>query len=169
MKIRHSPHHWIAVAIVIAVALLTLSTAHGQQQRTDAAATFQGRPAMAGAQGGIGAQAGPPQGGIGVQGSEAAERAIRRRPAAVAATGSASQAGSASGSDVAAAREQVRKEGEDKNVRDKDPGIMPKKKDSGVAKDERSVTKKAKRAAKRTTERARHGVSPIDSTSPAGR
>ena len=65
MKIRHSPHHWIAVAVVLAVLLLTLSTAHGQS--SGAAATFEGRPAMAGAQAGQGAMAGPPQGGIAVE------------------------------------------------------------------------------------------------------
>ena len=67
MKIRHSPHHWIAVALVIAVLLLTLSEAHGQS--SGAAATFEGRPAMAGAQAGQGAMAGPPQGGIAVESS----------------------------------------------------------------------------------------------------
>ena len=67
MKIRHSPHHWIAVALVLAVLLLTLSEAHGQS--SGAAATFEGRPAMAGAQAGQGAMAGPPQGGIAVENS----------------------------------------------------------------------------------------------------
>jgi hypothetical protein len=67
MKIRHSPHHWIAVALVLAVLLLTLSTAHGQS--SGAAATFEGRPAVAGAQAGQGAMAGPPQGGIAVENS----------------------------------------------------------------------------------------------------
>ena len=65
MKIQHSPHHWIAVALVLAALLLTLSEAHGQS--TGAAATFEGRPAMAGAQAGQGAMAGPPQGGIAVE------------------------------------------------------------------------------------------------------
>jgi hypothetical protein len=68
MKTRHSPHHWILVALVLAALLLALNEAHGQS--TGSAAVFEGRPAMAGAQGGLGAQAGPPQGGIGVQGSE---------------------------------------------------------------------------------------------------
>lgn len=67
MKIQHSPHHWIAVALVLAVLLLTLSEAHGQS--AGAAATFEGRPAMAGAQAGQGAMAGPPQGGIAVENS----------------------------------------------------------------------------------------------------
>ena len=67
MKIRHSPHHWIAVALVLAALLFIVSEAHGQS--TGAAATFEGRPAMAGAQAGQGAMAGPPQGGIAVESS----------------------------------------------------------------------------------------------------
>lgn len=47
MKTQHSPHHWVAVALVLAAALLTLSEAHGQQ--SGAAAQFEARPAMAGA------------------------------------------------------------------------------------------------------------------------
>jgi hypothetical protein len=65
------------VALVLAALLLTLSEAHGQS--TGAAAVFEGRPAIAGAQGGLGAQAGVPQGGIGVQGSEVAERSMPER------------------------------------------------------------------------------------------
>ena len=47
MKIHHSRSHWVMVALVLAAFLLTLSEAHGQSP-------------------------GVPQGGIGVQGSEAA-------------------------------------------------------------------------------------------------
>jgi hypothetical protein len=75
MKIYHRPHHWIAVALVLAALLLTLSEAHGQS--TGAAATFEGRPAMAGAQAGQGAMAGPPQGGIAVE-SNADMTTLRR-------------------------------------------------------------------------------------------
>lgn len=74
MKFQHSPHHWVAVTLVLAILLLTLSEAHGQS--TGAAAAFEGRPAMAGAQAGQGAQAGPPQGGIAVESSS--ELAPRR-------------------------------------------------------------------------------------------
>lgn len=70
MKTPHRPHHWIAVALVLAASLLTLSEVHGQS--TGSAAPFEGRPALAGAQAGLGAQAGPAQGGIGVQGTVAA-------------------------------------------------------------------------------------------------
>lgn len=71
----HHPTHWIAVALVAALALLALE-AGGQS--AGAAAMFEGRPAMAGAQAGLGAQAGPPQGGIGVQGTQAAQLNLRR-------------------------------------------------------------------------------------------
>lgn len=73
--IRHHPTHWIAVAVVLVFALLTLREAHGQS--ANAAAMFEGRPALAGAQAGLGAQAGPPQGGIGLQGSDGAELNLR--------------------------------------------------------------------------------------------
>jgi hypothetical protein len=66
--IQHHPTHWIAVAIAVGLALLTLTEVHGQT--SGAGAMFEGRPALAGAQGGLGAQAGPPQGGIGLQGTE---------------------------------------------------------------------------------------------------
>lgn len=79
MKIHHRRSHWVAVALVLAALLLALDEAHGQG--AGAAAVFEGRPAMAGAQAGLGAQAGPPQGGVGVQGAEAAQRSLRvRRP-----------------------------------------------------------------------------------------
>jgi hypothetical protein len=54
----------------------------------------------------------------------------------------------------------------DRKVEDKD---VVRKKDPGIAKDERSAVKKSKRAAKRTVERARHGVSQIDAYEKAGR
>jgi hypothetical protein len=78
--IQHHPTHWIAVALVAALALLAFEVAGqgGAAQSTTAAGMFQGRPAMAGAQGGLGAQAGLPQGGLGVQGSQAAELNLRR-------------------------------------------------------------------------------------------
>jgi hypothetical protein len=159
MNRYHSPHHWIAVAIVVAAALFLLSNVWGQNN--GAAAMFQGRPAMAGAQAGMGAQAGPPQGGIGVQGNEAAERAIRRRPGA--SDNAMPQGKLEPTTDVADVRREVRKpDNKDNTIRDKDSGVQPKK-DTGVAKDE-GVVAKTKRAAKRVVQRARHGVSPIDST-----
>lgn len=68
MKIQHRPWHWAVVAAALAVALLTLSDAHGQ--KAGSAASFEGRPTMAGAQAGLGAMSGPPQGGLGVQSTE---------------------------------------------------------------------------------------------------
>ncbi|HYE39752.1 MAG TPA: hypothetical protein VEB23_07460 [Ramlibacter sp.] len=81
---KHVPHHrthWIAVALAIGFGLMALEVA-GQQATNNmspnAQAVFQGRPAMAGAQGGLGAMAGPPQGGIGLQGSDGAGLNLRR-------------------------------------------------------------------------------------------
>jgi hypothetical protein len=72
---RHHPSHWVGVALVAALALLAFEAAG---QTTSSSAVFEGRPALAGAQGGLGAQAGPPQGGIGLQGSEGAGLNLRR-------------------------------------------------------------------------------------------
>jgi hypothetical protein len=76
----HHPTHWIGVAVVAALALLAFEAA-GQQATNNlnpnAQAVFQGRPAMSGAQAGLGAMAGPPQGGIGLQGSDGAGRSLR--------------------------------------------------------------------------------------------
>ncbi|HSV35786.1 MAG TPA: hypothetical protein VLI46_09525 [Ramlibacter sp.] len=137
----HPPYHWIAVTLALAASLLTLSELHGQS--TGAAATFEGRPAMAGAQAGLGAQAGPPQGGLGVQGTDMAQVGVGR---------AATPANPASASD-ASARSDVK------------PG-----RDQSIAKDQRSATQKAKRAVKRTISRSRHGNAPIDSQgAPAAR
>lgn len=72
---KHHPTHWIGVAAVAALALLAFEATG---QTTGASAMFEGRPALAGAQGGQGAQAGPAQGGIGLQGTEGAELRLRR-------------------------------------------------------------------------------------------
>ena len=68
MKMQHRPWHWAAVAAALAVALLTLSDAHGQ--KAGSAASFEDRPTIGGAQSGLGAMSGPPQGGLGVQSTE---------------------------------------------------------------------------------------------------
>lgn len=79
----HHPTHWLGVAIVLLIALMAFE-AYGQQSvnsmnlSPNAQAVFQGRPAMAGAQAGLGAMAGPPQGGIGLQGSDGAGLNLRR-------------------------------------------------------------------------------------------
>jgi hypothetical protein len=146
MKIPHSRYHWIAVALAVAVLLLTLNVAHGQS--TGASAVFEGRPAMSGAQGGLGAQAGPPQGGIGLQGSDTRPGVAGTAPATAGATPAAA-APSAGNMNLPAPTDTAAK--------DVKPG-----RDQSLAKDQRSV-KKAKRAAKRTISRSRHGVSEIDS------
>ncbi len=64
----HKPYHWILVAAVLAAALFAVNHAWGGS--TGAAAVFEGRPAMAGAQAGQGPLAGPPQGGISPQGTD---------------------------------------------------------------------------------------------------
>lgn len=82
MRYRHHPTHWIAVAVAIGFGLLAMEVA-GQQIVNEvnispnASAVYQGRPAMAGAQAGLGALAGPPQGGIGLQGSDGAGLNLR--------------------------------------------------------------------------------------------
>jgi hypothetical protein len=152
MNMHHPPYHWIAVSLIVVVFLLTLSEAHGQS--TGAMAQFEGRPALAGAQGGQGAQAGPAQGGIGVQGSESAQRSVRlRKPSGLDDTPQGTRDNNLDatvpGTDVASRQEVV-------------PG-----RDHSMAKDQRSTVKKTKRAAKRTISRARHGVAEIDSSAGA--
>ena len=101
-----------------------------------------GLPAMAGAQGGLGAQAGPPQGGIGVQGSDLSPPRDASKP-------QRSQ-------EVAPPRDSTK------------PGSaqeVTKPRDTSLASDERSAVKKSKRAAKRTVKRSRTGVGEIDTTS----
>lgn len=155
MKIQHSPHHWFWVVLVLAVLLLMLSEARGQS--TGAAAVFEGRPSMAGAQAGLGAQAGPPQGGLGVQGSDAAQRTIAPRRQATAQDMPQGTHEATAGMDVATAKAEVASRQDVKPSRD-----------SGIAKDQRSAVKKVKRAAKRTISRNRQGINPIDADSNAG-
>ena len=140
---HHSPFHWLVVAAVAIIALFTFGYARGQG--SNAAAAFEGRPAMAGAQGGLGAQGGMPQGGIGVQGNEAAQRQLNLRkpngldslPAVPAATPAVASV--ATRSDVT---------------------LVPKK--DGVAREMSSPARKVKKAARRTLQRSRTGVGVID-------
>lgn len=155
MKMHHTRYYWLLVALAVAAFLFTLGEAHGQGG--GAAAAFEGRPALAGAQAGQGAQAGPPQGGIGVQGSELAERGLRP--------------GSPSGLDDV--RRAQRQRHQDMEIAaaaatdlDRRKDVEPAR-DRSLAKDERSSVTKGKRAVKRTISRARHGVSQIDSAQQA--
>ncbi len=136
MNSHHSPHHWIPVVVIVAVALLTLGEARGP--RTDSSAVFEGRPAMAGANGGTGAMAGPPQGGIGVQGQDQSEVALRRRMQAP--------------NDAIAQNHAVRDH--------KD--AVPRDRDTGMAKNRESVAQRAKNAIKRLIGRSKHGSSGND-------
>ena len=147
---HHSPTHWLVVAVVAIVALFTFGHARGQG--ANASAAFEGRPSLAGAQGGLGAQAGMPQGGLGVQGNEAAQRQLNlRKPSGLGAMPATpatepSMAPVSSRSDVT---------------------LVPKKDE--VARDVRSPTRKVKKAAKRTLERSRTGVGGFDTGSNAPR
>jgi hypothetical protein len=71
---RHPVAHWLGVAAVAGLGLLAFEV---MGQSTNAQAQFEGRPAMSGAQAGLGAMAGPPQGGIGLQGNDGAQLNLR--------------------------------------------------------------------------------------------
>ncbi|MBG9389023.1 hypothetical protein [Caenimonas aquaedulcis] len=148
MKVHHTPAHWVLVALTLAALLLVLRDAHGQG---GSAAVFEGRPAQAGANGGLGAQAGMPQGGIGVQGTDAAQRSLRL--------------GKPTGLDE---MRQAKREGLDMvEAADKDTSIrkdIAPARDRSVAKEERSSTKKVAKSAKKTWRQARHGTMQIDAT-----
>jgi len=81
MMTPHHRTHWLGIALVLMLALMAFE-AWGQPPNhvlsPNAGAVFQGRPAMAGAQAGLGAMAGPPQGGIGLQGADGAGLNLRR-------------------------------------------------------------------------------------------
>lgn len=127
---------WVAAAVA-AVALLTLSEAHGQS--AGAQAQFEGRPAMAGAQAGAGAAAGLPQGGLGPQSADD----LPRRDAAP------------------GLPDRLGPKGEKEPPRDALP--TQRDRDPGVAKPQQSARDKLSRGAKRTRDAARHGVNPIGS------
>ena len=106
-------------------------------QATGAGAVFEGRPAMAGAQGGQGAQAGMAQGGLGVQGSEGQTGVNLRKPTGLDAATPAVPRDPGVGSPGAA------------------KGELAPRKDPGIAKEQRSGAAKARRVVKRAGERAR--------------
>ena len=140
----HTPTHWVTVALVTAAALFAISDVHGQS--AGAAAVFEGRPTMSGAQGGLGAQGGMAQGGIGVQGADGAQRALNlRKP---------------SGLDTASMPQGAPVD----MVAKSDVAATP---DKSVVKEERSAVKKSKRGIKNTLSNKRHGVTPIDAAARA--
>lgn len=153
---------WIAAAAVLPVTLCMVGHVYGQATgSTGSEAVFQGRPAMAGAQGGTGAMAGPPQGGIGPQsvdqaggglvlgapGKKGADAPVPRDPGV----------GTPGNSGVGVPGNA----GELKPQRDRDAGEVIKRDRDATGTE--STTRKAKRGAKRSYERARHGVSGVDS------
>lgn len=128
---HHSAFHWFVVTLVAMLALFTVNHAWGQS--SNAAAAFEGRPALAGAQGGLGAQGGMPQGGIGVQGNEAAQRQLNlRKPSGLDAMPSVP--GAVPEVVPVPTRSEVT--------------LVPKK--DNIAKEMRSPVKKIRKAAKRT-------------------
>jgi hypothetical protein len=141
----HSPNHWIPVAMVLAATLFMLSEAHGQH--TGAAAVFEGRPAMAGAQAGQGALAGPPQGGVGVQGAQDAGVSISR-PAAGVTPRDEMRAANANADAAANSNASANTSGNAVVPKRSDVDLAPRQ-DSGIARDERSAAKKTEQAAKR--------------------
>ena len=142
MTTHHKSFRWTSTALTLVTSLLMLSEAMAQTQ--GAGAVFEGRPAMAGAQGGQGAQAGPPLGGLGVQGSESQKGLNLRKP---------------SGLDAMPAVPR-------------DPGVNPvggspnditPKKETGIAREQRSAASKVKRAARRTADRSNNRPSGMES------
>lgn len=82
MRYRHHRTHWIGVALALGLGFVALEaiaqqTVNEMQLSPNAGAVYHGRPAMSGAQAGLGAMAGPPQGGIGLQGSDGAGLDLR--------------------------------------------------------------------------------------------
>jgi hypothetical protein len=151
---------WVVAAAIVAVALFTVGNVHGQT--SGSAAAFEGRPAMAGAQGGTGAMAGPPQGGLAPQSPSDPGGGIaapRNNPAA---NGPTVPRDTGPIPRDPGLDRSVGGSGEVRPQRDRDDVIKRDRDDNGVQQQGRT-TSKAKRAGKRTVERARHGVSGVDS------
>jgi hypothetical protein len=140
--------HWIGVAAVAAALGLGFSETHGQGITANAAA--EGRPAMAGAQGGLGAQPGLQQGGLGVRGVDGQQQleiSLKRR-------GDEREPPLASVTEMKVVQAEADKRSPEE--------IKPMPKKPKEVKPDRSASAKAARAAKRSVERARHGVSGVD-------
>ncbi|HSV51433.1 MAG TPA: hypothetical protein VLJ57_04910 [Burkholderiaceae bacterium] len=151
MLSENRPHlfHWIGAAAVAAALALSVSEVRGQGGG-GAAAAAAGRPAMSGAQGGLGAQPGLQQGGLGTQGEAPAQVEIPLRRHG---TGQSESPLVAASGSVAA-----QLHAEDRKPSDVSP--LPKKTDA--IKPQRSTTRKAVRATKRSLDRARTGVGEVD-------
>lgn len=144
---------WIAVAAVLPVTLFAFGHVHGQGTGSDA--VFQGRPAMGGAQGGTGAMAGPAQGGVAPQSvDQSGGGLVLRRP------GRTSDTDTSVPRDPGVATPDNTK-GELKPQRDRDSGdVIKRERDSSATGDKTSS--KARRAARRTYDRVRHGITSVD-------
>lgn len=145
--------NWIAVAAVVPITLCMVGHVHGQG--TGSEAVFQGRPAMAGAQGGTGAMAGLPQGGVAPQSVDQPGGGVQlRKPSGL----EQPQGDQAVPRDPGMGTPGTTP-GELKPKRDRDPGEVVKR-DRDATGD--STARKAKRGVKRSYERVRRGVPGID-------
>jgi hypothetical protein len=148
---------WVVAAAVAAVALFTVGHVYGQG--AGSAAVFEGRPAMAGAQGGLGPMAGPPQGGLGPQspqdpgGGFGRPNAMGNKPDVPRDPGPIPRD---PGMDRAIPGGELRPQ------RDRDDVIKRDRDDHGLQQQGKGADK-ARRAGKRSIERARRGVSGVDS------
>jgi hypothetical protein len=164
---------WIVAAAVLAVALFTVGNAHGQS--TGSGAAYQGRPAMSGAQSDLGTMSGPPQGGLAPQSTEDVGGGIgARRQAGMAAPAAngpqvprdrgleRSQDGPATPRDSGMER-LPGSGGELRPQRDRGGDVIKRDRDENGLQQQGKTSQKAKRAGKRSVERARRGVSGVDS------
>jgi hypothetical protein len=149
---------WVIAAAVLAVALFTVGNAYGQSNGS--AAAFEGRPAMAGAQSGLGAMSGPPQGGLATQSTEDAGGGMGlRRPRDLDVAGPAiprdpNTVPRDPGMDRAVGDGEVRPQ------RDRGDVIKRDRDENGLQQQGKAAGK-VKRAAKRTIERERRGVDQV--------
>jgi hypothetical protein len=152
---------WIAAATVLPVTLCMFGHVYGQG--TGSEAVFQGRPAMAGAQGGTGAMAGPPQGGVSPQSVDQAGGGLVLRRPGENGTEAPLPRDPGVGTPGKGSIGVPGNTGELKPRRDRDAtgGVVKRERDAtGTG---NSTTSKAKRGAKRSLERAKRGVSGVDS------
>ena len=171
MQSQRTLSQWIAVAAVVPVAVFAFGHVHGQAQNqggTGAQATFQGRPAMAGAQGGTGAMAGPPQGGIARQATDQpGGGVVLRAPQDIRDRGvppkEPDQPVPRKGEEAVPRDPGVDapKDGELAPRRDRDSGEVIKRDRDSAATDE-STGKKVRKSARRTLEHSRRGVPSVE-------
>ena len=150
---------WVVAAAVVAVALFTVSNVYGQG--AGSSAVFEGRPAMAGAQGGLGPMAGPPQGGLGAQSPQDPGSGVGARGDALGTQPNIPRDPGPIPRDPGVDR-AAPGGGEVRPQRDRD-GVIKRDRDEHGLQQQGKGASKAKRAGKRSVERARRGVSGVDS------